>query len=325
MADPLPEYKAILAEATSALMGLKGHTVDVIDITRPPDLEYAVHLSKVVSKLSPFVANLMEQKSVAYLNSVNKNKKGKWERQDPGFPDVIFRGDVKPMPGVEVKMWFPLATEITARFKDSVSHFAEDQTNVAMLAWVPANLIYGKPLILDCWVDTARSLAEARDKHYHNPPDYLVFEPENTSARTANLQQTNTNGYKFQGTREQLAEAQKIVDGWGKDGATYSHLPEYQAKLRTLYGKYTYRLDTNYAKTDRIEHESLEAFKVRVCAMRLHGYSLSQWCRILGDAEKPANKAIIERLLSGGDAAQLALPAGHNAPGGKSPANKPLG
>ncbi len=41
-----------------------------------------------------------------------------------------------------------------------------------------------------------RSIAEARDQHYHKPPDYLVVEPEDTSRRTKNLRQTNTNGYK---------------------------------------------------------------------------------------------------------------------------------
>ena len=38
----------------------------------------------------------------------------------PGFPDTIFIGpNVTPSPGFEIKAWFPLATEITARFKDS--------------------------------------------------------------------------------------------------------------------------------------------------------------------------------------------------------------
>ena len=62
-------------------------------------------------------------------------------------------------------------------------------------------------------------MAKARDDHYHNPPDYLVLEPEDTKARTRNLQQTNTNGYKFQGTAAQFQEAQKIVQAWEPQGA----------------------------------------------------------------------------------------------------------
>lgn len=67
-------------------------------------------------------------------------------------------------------------------------------------------------------LDTAKSVAEARDEHYHRPPDYLVFEPGDCSARTRNLQQTNTNGYKFQGTMSEFAEAEKMVAGWGPNG-----------------------------------------------------------------------------------------------------------
>jgi hypothetical protein len=59
---------------------------------------------------------------------------GHWIRQDPGFPDTIFQGTVDPMPGFEIKTWFPLATEITARFKDSQNHFTRGNTYVALLA-----------------------------------------------------------------------------------------------------------------------------------------------------------------------------------------------
>ena len=138
----VPEYKAILLDASKALAGFTGRTLDVLEVARPPDLDYAVHLSKVVSKLSPLVGNMIEHGAVSYLNEKVAHPKGKWERQDPGFPDTIFRGKVTPAPGIEIKTWFPLATEITARFKDPITHFADDQTNVAMLAWVPEFIIF---------------------------------------------------------------------------------------------------------------------------------------------------------------------------------------
>ena len=47
---------------------------------------------------------------------------GEWIRQDPGFPDALFKSSIiQPNPGIEIKAWFPFATEITARFKDSVT------------------------------------------------------------------------------------------------------------------------------------------------------------------------------------------------------------
>jgi len=290
-------YQQILAAASGHLASFAGQTLDVLDVARPSDLEYAIHLSKVISKLSPMLGNIIEYRVVAELNSNGGKVKGKWVRQDPGFPDTIFVSDVTPTPGIEVKTWFPLATEITARFKDSITHFSQDQTNVAMLAWLPDHMIYGKPRIIDVWVDSAKSVAEARDQHYHNPPDYLVFEPEDCSSRTRNLIQTNTNGYKFQGTAEQFKEAERIVASWGKDGKVFDCSSDYQTKIKQLLGRFPYRLDTNFAKMDRIEHTTLERFKSKVLSTHVNGYSVEEWARILANPEQPYSKGIIKSLI----------------------------
>ena len=302
--EEVPLYKAVLLDASKALSGFSGRILEVLEVNRPPDLDYAIHLAKVVSKLSPIIGNMIEYGVVSYLNEKAPHPKGKWLRQDPGFPDTIFRGNVTPTPGIEIKTWFPLATEITARFKDSITHFTDEQTNVAMLAWVPEFVIFGRPLILDVWIDTASSVATARDQHYHNPPDYLVFEPEDTSSRTRNLQQTNTNGYKFQGTRDQFMKAASIVEGWGSDGKKYSHNTRYQAKLKTLLGKFPYRLDTNFAKMDRIEHTSLEEFKNRVLSSNIAGRTVTEWTRVLRDIDTVRNTRILAELIEAPGAKQ---------------------
>ncbi len=299
-----PLYQRVLREASDFMASFKGHTVEVLTVDKPPDLDYAIHLAKVISKLSPMLGNTIEYRLCAELNKKGGwPEGGRWMRQDPGFPDTVFAGDISPTPGIEIKTWFPLATEITARFKDSISHFADDQTNVAMLAWLPESIIYGRPKLIDVWVDSAKSVAMARDLHYHRPPGYLVFEPEDTSARTRNLQQTNTNGYKFQGTQEQLREAEKIVRGWGEEARKYSFLPEYQAKLKTLMGRFSYRLDTNFAKMDRIEHATLETFKTRVEGTVIRGHSIKQWKRILkfatdDETPDPASVRTLQELIS---------------------------
>lgn len=214
----------VIALARDYLRGLAGHKFDVLEVTKPVSPEAAVNLSKIISKLSPLVGNLIEFNSCEYLNDQEGFAEfGKWQRQDPGFPDTIFAGTVTPTPGFEIKAWFPLATEITARFKDSQNHFTHDQTYVAMLAWLPEFLIFGKPTIVDIVVVSGASVAKARDDHYHNPPDYLVMEPGDTTARTSNLQQTNTNGYKFQGTPKQFKEAQALVQNWGATGNLLAH------------------------------------------------------------------------------------------------------
>lgn len=222
---------------------------------------------------------------------------GVWERQDPGFPDTVFNGSITPTPGFEIKAWFPLATEITARFKDSQNHFAQDQTRVCMIAWLPDKLIYGKPCIIDVCVVSGLSVAHARDNHYHNPPDYLVLEPEDTTTRTRNLQQTNTNGYKWQGDAYQFREAKELIASWGPEGSLYLPKSEYQQKLRTLIARYPYRLDTNFAKIDRIVHREIEDFKTRVLATKVHGMTIQQWARLFGSGSENKIKGALEKHL----------------------------
>lgn len=262
---------------------LSGHVFDSIEIGKPVTTEAVVNLSRIISKLSPIVGNLIEFDTVAHLNEQKEfHPFGKWKRQDPGFPDAVFVGDVSPMPGFEIKAWFPLATEITARFKDSQNHFLDDQTHVCLLAWLPEHIMFGKPKIIDVCLVSGQSVAKARDIHYHNPPDYLVLEPEDTSERAAHLQQTNTIGHVLQKkSEEELAAARQIVESWGADGKVYQPTREYQALLRELTQKFTYREDTNYAKIDRIAHPEIEKFKKRVLNSKHTGVKISEWLQML--------------------------------------------
>ena len=281
----------MLSAAEQKLITLKGRSLDVVDIKRPQSIAYAKNLAQVVSKLSPFLGNMIEFSVVDTLNDMNE---GNWIRQDPGFPDALFQSEtVLPNPGIEIKAWFPFATEITARFKNSVTVFKDNNINVALIAWLPEHVIWGKPQIIDVLVVSGKSVAEARDLHYHNPPHYIIFEPEDTSERSANLQQTNTNGYKLQDDQCDLTEAEAFVDSWGESGRKYSYAPEYQRLLRTLYGKFIYRLDTNYAKIDRIGHEEIEAFKSSVLSTDFNGKTIKQWSAILASK----NDKVLEESL----------------------------
>lgn len=292
----------IIQLATKHLQMLPGHVFDVLSLTKPVSPAAAVNLAKVISKLSPLLGNLIEFNTVELLNEREEFRAlGRWVRQDPGFPDTIFQGLVTPIPGFEIKAWFPLATEITARFKDSQNHFIAGNTYVALLAWLPEHVIYGKPRIIGVSVVEGGSVARARDHHYHNPPDYLVLEPEDTSARTRNLQQTTTNGYKWQGTPEQFVEAQKIVESWGPGGVTYQATPEYQALLRQLLNRYSYRLDTNFAKIDRIVHSEIEQFKQQVYSMTFEGMTVKQWLRICTSKQDQMISSAFTKYLNIGE------------------------
>lgn len=292
------DTKKVLEIGAAHLKSTVGHAFDVLDVTKPITPEAAVNLCKVISKLSPLVGNMIEFNSVEFLNDQQEFQgHGKWLRQDPGFPDTIFLG-VDPTPGFEIKAWFPLATEITARFKDSQNHFPNDETCVVMLAWLPEHMIYGRPRIVDVCVVSGLSVAKARDDHYHNPPDYLVLEPEDTTSRTGNLQQTNTNGYKFQGTPQEFREAQRLVRSWGHGGTDYQPTPQYQEKLRQLLQSYRYRLDTNFAKMDRIVHDEIEEFKARVYKTTMHGMTVLEWNRLLSKGNDATIRRVLEEKLN---------------------------
>lgn len=288
------DTQKILSVAADDLGKLVGNEFDILTISKPASLEAAVNLTKMLSKLSPLVGNLIEFASTELLNARKSYAKfGRWIRQDPGFPDTIFKGNVLPVPGIEIKTWLPLATEITARFRGSQSCFFGGQTNVCLLAWLPDKIIYGRPVVFDVCIVPGLSLAQARDNHYHNPPDYLVLEPEDTTERSKNLKQINTAGYKWQGTPEQLKRATDIVNGWGAEGKIYQPVPDYSLRLRKLTSKFPYRLDTNYAKIDRIVHMEIEKFKNRVLYTTFERATVGEWSRLLTSG----NKAEIEEML----------------------------
>lgn len=292
------DYRDVLEKAKLELCALDENLIDVVDIKKPPTLEYAKQLAKVISKLSPLLGNMIEFSTVDLLNTFDWSDEGTWIRQDPGFPDALFKSDVVfPNPGIEIKAWFPFATEITARFKDSVTIFSEDNIDMALIAWLPENVIWGKPKIIDVLIVNGKSVAQARDAHYHRPPEYIVFEPEDTTSRTANLQQTNTNGYKLQEDKSDVKKAIAVVESWGQDGKRYSPAPEYQRLLRTLYGDFVYRLDTNYAKIDRIEHPEIEAFKSRVLNTIFHQKTIKEWSTILSSKDETLLESALKTII----------------------------
>ncbi len=288
----------VIQTASEYLKELPGNVFDLLEVTKPDSVDAALNLSRIVTKLSPIVANLIEFDIVEYLNENEKLKDhGHWLRQDPGFPDTIFEGKVLPTPGFEVKAWFPMATEITARFKDSQNHFLENSIYVVMFAWLPEYVIYGKPKLIDIVISSGASVAKARDAHYHKPPHYVILEPEQTTGRTANLQQSNTNGFVFQYEKGDITEARKHVAKWGDEGEKYSTSAEYQLKLRRLLGSYDYRVDTNYAKMDRIGHRELEEFKTRVHSTMYNGMTIGDWNRLLSKGRESEKKIAFEKHL----------------------------
>ena len=292
--------KAISEEIQRAerkLLGLIGNEIDTITI-QSLDIADAAFLGQIVSKLSPMIGNLLERKIVQLLASEDAGHGMDWVRQDPGFPDALLieKGSGAPLgAGFEIKAWYALSTELTGRFRESQRLLQTKDVRLVVVAWTMSHVVYGKPLIVDVLSVDALSVAKARDDHYHQPPRYLTLEPGDTTGRTSNLQQTNVLGYRLQtDDATKIRKANRLIrehKGAGMDPSS----AEAQELATTLANSFPYRLDTNFAKIDRIDHDGIEQFKTRVLNSDFKGRELKAWGRLLkavaGEDEEAKDKA----------------------------------
>lgn len=278
------EQDAQLQRANQVLQSLAGEDVDAIDV-RSVESSEATFLAKIVSKLSPMVGNLMEQRIVRLLDEHAEGGYS-WRRQDPGFPDAILvdpRGNVTET-GYEIKAWYVLSTEITGRFKESQRLLADRNINVVIVAWCMSHLIFGKPKILGVLTVSGMELAQSRDFHYHQPPEYLIIEPNDTTGRTANLQQSNVNGYKLQEATSSDALLREERSRWRRQPFTGNpSSEEAQEDAIELMASLSYRLDTNFAKIDRVANRHIEEFKARILREKYLGKTIAQWKTLFTD------------------------------------------
>ncbi|WP_143733631.1 hypothetical protein [Microbacterium sp. RU33B] len=274
---------AEIERAEQVLAGLVGETIESITINSL-DASEAPFLGQIVSKLSPMIGNLLEARIVKALSDGAAHGYS-WMRQDPGFPDAVLVGpDGMPTgDGYEVKAWYVHSTELTGRFRESVNLLLSRNVRVVVIAWSMSHIVYGTPQILGTFTDSGISFAEARDRHYWQPPQYLTVEPRDTSARTRNLQQSNVAGYRLQETDpSRIASANRDTRA-GNWGMAYPYEAATQDWAAQMMGAYSYRLDTNFAKIDRIEHEALEEFKSTVLALQHGDRSVAAWTRLVRD------------------------------------------
>ena len=288
-----------IAKAEQKLKSLAGEEIPALTLNSL-DASEAPFLGQIVSKLSPMIGNLLENRIVNFLNET-QDQDHYWVRQDPDFPDALLKAKsgIDTGVGFEVKAWYALSTELTGRFRESVNLLSGKNIKVVVVSWMMSHVVYGTPKILDVLVVDALDVAKSRDNHYHNPPDYVINEPNDTTARTRNLQQTNVLGYKWQETdAKRSADAKRFVEQH-PNATSNPHSPEAQALVDELMNTYKYRLDTNFAKIDRIDNPEIEAFKKKVLAMTARDRTLNEWQKLLselnGDIE--AEVAIASKII----------------------------
>ena len=110
--------------------------------------------------------------------------------------------------------------------------------------------------------------------------------------------------------KTQFAKAERLVRSWGLKGKSYSATPEYQAKLRKLFTTVPYRLDTNFAKMDRIVHPEIEAFKNRIYHTDFHGMTIGQWNRLLARGEEATIRQMLDERFQISDVGQPVVASG---------------
>jgi len=292
-----------MQRAERALQELVGTRLSAISMGRMT-LKDAALLGRIVSKLSPLVGNLLESSVVDLLSipAASGSNKFEWRRQDPEFPDAgLFRAGSSTLEaGFEVKAWYVPSTEITGRFKESLTLLADRDVRVVIVAWMMSEVIFGSPEVLGVLSVPAQQVASARDRHYHNPPSYLIVEPGDTAHRTRNLQQSTVSGYKWQSTvGTELEAARARVESYSR-APDEPHSAAEQSLARELQATYSYRLDTNFAKIDRIDDPDVEAFKSEMLARREHGRSLKAWTKVIKQllSDDEAERAAAERVVA---------------------------
>lgn len=296
------EHEGEYRKALITLQSLAGETLPVLDLHCAGKHE-APLFARIVSKLSPLLGNVFEDRVTALLNA-DASPDYAWIRQDPDFPDALLtHKGVKTHTGFEIKAWYVHSTEITGRFRESVNLLQPRNVHVVIVAWTMDRIIHGQAKILGVQVTPALDIASTRDSKYHHPPTYLCVEPEDTTARTRNLQQSNVNGYRLQDTTaKELAAAAAYVAANRAAINAGSHSPAGVAVTRHMMQTWQYRLDTNFAKLDRIDEKTIEAFKTKMLGTKIaDGRTAAQWTTILRDltSDSPAKVLAAETKTVG--------------------------
>ena len=250
-----------------------------------PKMRKAAIPTGILAKFTPVLSNLLEVYLVERLNEYNDAnevwKGHKWVNQDPYFPDCILVNKDNHDPtkvshgvmGIEVKMWYPMATELTARMNESQAVPGLENSLLLIATWMPKKLLWGDISTIDVGIFDLLEVIRARDEKWFRPPTALITEPYDTTTRTANLQQTNVIFWELQDGAE---ACHKEVKTWSSK--KYSTDDVMQGKIRQLIKLGSYRQENNNRnKIQRIGHKKINKFRKEVGDSEVCGKTLSEW------------------------------------------------
>lgn len=65
-----------------------------------------------------------------------------------------------------------------------------------------------------------------------------------------------------------------------------------------MIAQFPYRLDTNFAKMDRIVHPGIEDFKKRVLSTKIYGLTVGEWSRIICNGDETEITTMLQTQLN---------------------------
>jgi len=243
-----------------------------------------------LAKFSSVLSNLLEVHVVDQLNEYNRINNVwpgyRWISQDPYFPDCILvpleghdpSTDTHGVMGIEVKIWYPMATELTGRLNESQATVGLGNSVLLIGAWIPNFIIWGQIETLAVGIFDILDVIRTRDNRWFYPPAALITEPRDTSERTSNLQQTNVSFWEIQSGREL---ASNIVELWPT--MEYSTEEEMQDRIHDLlnHPNIDYRPENqNRNKIQRIGHSGIREWQLEISQIEICARQLREWFRL---------------------------------------------
>ena len=290
---------------------LDGETIDVLTVNRCKE-ESVIPFLKNMSKLSSLISVEIESMALNrvsnyYGNELPQNVEWMLNERVAGekYPDLALTDlTFDPpsnwvWPGVEIKAWCPFATEITGRMKKGQSIMEQYPDKLLLVAWVPENLLYGKPKVVGTWLGDGSDMAESRDDYWFNAPKSIILEPDFSPERDPSEQHTNVDRFLWDDDNSKLDEARELARELGISNSNYSYDEEFQRRVRRLYSEYNYNHGTNFRKLARLHYDPLDNFPDNLReSTYIEGKSLQEWDRHLSNENPEPFRKVLQTTQS---------------------------
>jgi hypothetical protein len=289
-------FQEILKSVDAFLKDKYEHqTLEAISVGKPANVQLAGEWFAHFPEFAVLCNRLVESVVADGLSCFGG---GVWKREKQRSNVLYFDSpEAKPTPRVIVKAWQSFPVERPTRFSESGGLFEEDNVSLINVGWALEHMIWGRIRILNVVDVSAKAMTEARNRHYYNPPVYVVCEEESERFSSTITDAKQTRGYKFIGGEEQLRQAAELAARLGLAKDNYCCGRSYQTKLYQLLGRFPYREDKDYAVIDLIEQQDVAGARKEALDTVLDGASVREFALLTGCADDELVCGKLKKLL----------------------------